>query len=120
MSGCRKSQELETAIVRGKVTLDGKPLDKGTISFTPTRGRASAASINSDGSFKLSTYGVDDGAIVGQNRAAVFIGSDTESSDARVTPLIPDRYASPATSGLVYEVKAGQTNDFHVELKSKK
>jgi hypothetical protein len=100
----------------GTVTLDGKPLDKGTILFVPSRGRASSGEIRSDGTFTLSTYGVDDGAIVGDNKVAVFIAMDSEQEGEHASP-IPQRYASPSTSGLTFKVKPDQANDFLVILR---
>jgi hypothetical protein len=117
-SGCSRSHELEVAPVTGTVTLDGKPIDKGTILFVPSRGRASSGEIRSDGTFTLSTYGVDDGAIVGECKVAVFIASDQPDQESEKASPIPEGYSSPTTSGLTFTVKTDQPNDFLVPLKS--
>lgn len=122
IAGCSGAHELETAPVTGTVTLDGKAIDKGTIVFAASRGRAAAGEIRGDGTFTLSTYGVDDGAIVGENKVAVFIATSNENEDENAPAIkspIPERYASPSTSGLSIEVKAGESNEFVVALKSK-
>lgn len=118
-SGCKPSYELETAVVTGYVTLDGNIIDKCTVLFVPAQGRAARGLVKSDGTFSLSTYGADDGAIVGTHRAAVFVATGEGADNSATSPLIPDHYATPATSGLVYEVRSNQNNDFYLDLKSK-
>jgi len=43
--GCRGRHELETAHTEGTVTLDGKPLKQGTVTFIPKGGRAASGQI---------------------------------------------------------------------------
>lgn len=119
--GCRNStHQLETAPVSGKVVLDGKVLDQGTIVFISPRGRTSTGEIGADGTFTLSTYVEGDGAIVGENRVAVFVGTSSELENALpVKSPVPARYGSVTTSGLSFEVKPGQANEFVVELTSR-
>jgi hypothetical protein len=120
LAGCgSRSYELETAPVTGNVTVDGKMLDRGTIVFVSPRGRTSSGEISSDGTFKLSTYSVDDGAIVGENKVAVFVGTSSElDNPPTVKSPIPERYSSASTSGLSFEVKARTTNEFSIALKN--
>src|SRR4051794_24814243 len=73
LAGCGHSGELETATVSGVVRLDGKPITTGTVTFVPQHGRAATGSIRNDGTFVLSTYGSGDGAIVGKNKAAIWV-----------------------------------------------
>jgi hypothetical protein len=122
--GCKNSDELETSPVSGRVTLDGAPVSTGTVTFVPSRGRAAKGEIKQDGRFVLSTYRPEDGAIVGKHKAAVMV----LRSDIQKTPgpeqeqsimAIPPRYAIAEESGLEYEVKTGQTNEFTLELSSK-
>jgi hypothetical protein len=122
VAGCKNSNELETAQASGKVLLDGKPLTCGTVTFVPTRGRAAEGKIQADGTFTLGTYRAGDGAIVGKHRAAIVV---LKSLTAKVSPerdesimAIPDHYTSAEASGLEYEVKPGQANEFTIELKS--
>jgi hypothetical protein len=119
-AGCSNSHELETASVVGEVTINGKPVEKGVVVFTPEAGRTGTGLIEPDGTFRLTTYRDGDGAIVGKHRVAVIVSDDSKSSgvEGGVVSLVPPRYASAATSGLEYDVKAGQTNNAHLELKS--
>src|SRR5690348_7516913 len=75
LGGCKNANELETAPASGKVLLDGKPLSRGTVTFVPPRGRVANGDIQSDGTFKLSTYRSNDGAIVGKHKATVFVAN---------------------------------------------
>lgn len=119
--GCKRGNELETATVTGKVSLDSKPLTYGNVGFVPSRGRGAWGDIQPDGTYKLHTYGTDDGAIIGSHKVTVTtlprrttIEEPTSSSS-----LTPDKYASPESSGLVFEVKKGAENVYNIELKSK-
>jgi len=123
LAGCGRADQLPTAQVRGTVTLDGKPLTQGMVSFTPERGRAASGQIGSDGSFVLSTYGRGDGAILGHNRVAVVAidrkvpptkGMSVE--DTQVSWLIPAHYGNPNTSGLSFDVQAGTLNTAELQL----
>jgi hypothetical protein len=117
IAGCGDSYELETAPVNGAVTLDGKSLYKGTVIFTTSRGRTSSGEIQSDGTFQLSTYGKNDGAIVGENQIGVFFATGSELDQGEKSS-IPARYANPSGSGLVHDVKSGQDNEIRLELTS--
>jgi len=128
--GCG-SEQIETAEVSGVVTLDGKPLEQGTVTFTPSAGRGATGQIATDGRFTLSTYDNGDGAIVGTHKIAVICSeeiagrqSNSESLDAGLMPapqrsLIPAKYTNDSTSGLTFEVKAGQENEAVLNLASK-
>lgn len=117
VAGCGSSYQMETARVSGRVTLDGKPVGPCTIVFTPPQGRAASGPVDSEGTFTLSTYGAGDGAIVGTHRVSVFVATSDETDSRHEKPsLIPEHYASPASSGLVYEVQPSQSNEFHIEL----
>ena len=121
MSGCRNANELDTAPVSGRVLMNGKPLSTGTVTFVPNRGRVANGDIQSDGTFELSTYRSGDGAIVGSHKAAVLvIRSDIDPAKGpeqdKPLMLIPPRYVTAEESGLKYEVRAGQNNNFTLEL----
>jgi hypothetical protein len=113
------------ADVSGTVTLDGEPLREGVVSFIPMSGRAAKGEIQSDGSFVLGTYGTSDGARVGKNMVAieaVHLGEPTATDLIGLhdkKSLIPTEYNDPSNSQLVYEVKAGESNVFQIELSSK-
>ena len=61
--GCGEKRS-GTAVVRGKVTYNGKPVPNGTVNFIPTRGATTATGeIHPDGSYALTTYKPGDGAV---------------------------------------------------------
>jgi hypothetical protein len=101
--GCSGSHELETAKVSGLVTLDGKPMTQGTVMFVPEIGRAGSGVIGADGSYQLTTYKPDDGALVGHHKISVAIPEGSETRSARAIAAIPRRYMSAESSGLTFE-----------------
>ena len=117
--GCQ-THEKETAVVRGTVSLDGQPVQKGVVMFVPRAGRSARGVIRSDGTFQMSTYGEGDGAIVGENNVAVLValGDDATAEDIKKYSL-PNKYASPASSGIVCDVKPGEENEVNLKLESK-
>jgi hypothetical protein len=108
------------AKVRGTVLLDEKPLASGSIATIPPSGRGSHGEIQ-NGEFELSTFGNNDGALVGTHKVSVVAfegaaGKSAESGGGKL--LVPQRYASPETSGLTIEVKAGEVNEPTLKLTS--
>jgi hypothetical protein len=72
--------------VEGVVTLDGKPFPGATVTFVPADGNGRSASglSEEDGSFRLTTFKPDDGAVPGDYKIIVsFIEADksTEKGD---------------------------------------
>ena len=122
-AGCGGSHERQTTYpVHGLVTLDGKPVSFGGVRFIPAGGRPLHAKIQSDGTYSLST-GDEDGAPPGKYRIAVQVREIVKPAAAMEPPRpgkshIPEKYGDPATSGLVFEVVAGD-NEHHIELSSK-
>ena len=51
-SGCSGSHG---ATISGKVTLNGEPLTRGLVSFYPSEGAAAVGSVQSDGTYSIST-----------------------------------------------------------------
>jgi hypothetical protein len=101
------AQGAPTLPVKGKVTYKGKPLTKGTITFQPEgAGKDATGEIQPDGTFVLTTYKKDDGAVVGKHRVTI------DKTDATV----PAKYGGPGTSKLDVEVSSG-TTDYPIELK---
>jgi hypothetical protein len=115
LSGCSRGDLPELAPVTGKVTLDGKPVRSGLISFVPdpsrgTDGTPGIGNIDENGNYRIATLEAD-GAQVGFHKVRAYV---LEGG----VPAIPERYLDPDKSGLTFEVKAGQENVFDVELKS--
>src|SRR5690606_17892279 len=104
----------------GTVTLDGKPVPRGNVRFTPQAGRGALGIIRPDGSYTMSTYAEGDGVVVGPSKIAVFVrlGEDATQEELAKLVRIPARYASAGTSGLSHEVTPGEANVVNLELTS--
>jgi len=71
--GCSGGGQNATAPVSGKVTFEGKPVEGGSLTFTPQAtgpnpGKQGAASIQKDGSYAAGTYAEKDGVLIGKLR----------------------------------------------------
>jgi len=110
------------ARVYGKVTYNGKPVPKGTVSFVshdPER-RNATGQLDSQGSYQLQTENPKDGAQVGEYEVAIYSHNEPildyrPKVPAKVERLIPEKYENPATSTLKRTVKSG-SNTFDFEL----
>lgn len=105
--------------VSGTVTLDGKPLERGLVGFTPLNGGMRASGpIESDGSYTLSTNR-DAGLEPGEYTVSVVSrepGPPATSGPPIPGPFItPQHYASDTTSGLKFTVERG-SNTIDLEL----
>jgi hypothetical protein len=120
--GCSKKGGMETAPVSGKVTYRGKALPTGTVMFVPDEGPAATGEISSDGSYKLTTFSPGDGAVIGTHKVTITAlqgmgNALPEQRSATPPPLVPARYLSGETSGLVAEVKPKTNNEVNFDLK---
>jgi hypothetical protein len=111
--GCGSSEGghfvASTLPVKGKVLYKGKPLTQGEIVFEPdSGGREAHGSIQSDGTFELSTFAQNDGAVPGVHRVAV---SNTSKKDA-----VPLKYRNVTSSKTEVDVVEGKA-DYVVEFK---
>src|SRR5262249_28384104 len=57
--------------VTGKVTYAGKVVTQGKMVFYPEAGRAAIGEIATDGTYTLTTFRPDDGALVGKHRVSI-------------------------------------------------
>jgi hypothetical protein len=89
--------------VKGKVTLGGKPLVGGAVTFVPAEGAGSGpmptGDIDSQGLYSLRT-GAQEGAPVGKYRAIVTTGGEDKTQEAQFNSV----YSSAQKSPLVVEV----------------
>ena len=121
LSGC--TQAPSVVPVTGKVLYNGEPLPFGIVMFQPEKGQAAQGEIQSDGSFQLSTYGPNDGAVPGHHKVSVRCfstqkaGADGGDAGAPGRLLIPQQYTRFGMSGLSADVKAGSTEPIVLELK---
>lgn len=109
------------AKVSGTVSVDGTPLEQGSVTFAPTGGGMRATGIiQSDGSYQLQTNR-DVGLEVGEYDVAVAsreIISTGEGSPPRPGKFFaPSRYGRTRTSGLKYIVEKG-SNVIDIDLSS--
>ncbi len=130
--------------VSGVVTYKGKAIANADVTFTSESGnRGAFGRTNEEGKFKLSTFGVNDGAIAGKHTVTIVKAKAvaapakkeadtfspnyeppkplTEADPAFHAPPagtseIPAKYASVATSGLIAVVNADSPNDLKLDL----
>ena len=75
--------------VEGVVTLDGKPLPAATVTFVPPEGgRPASGRSDADGSFRLTTFRSDDGAMPGDYKVIVVV----EVADETYVGRNPDTF----------------------------
>jgi hypothetical protein len=122
VAGCTQSNSLRLATVTGVVTYRGKPLDHGTVVFTPQAGTAgpqAVGEVDSSGRFRMRTAGRD-GAAVGKHIVTVHCRRVVTPEEARRLVigelLIPPKYANEVDSPLRFEVKEGRNDEFAIVL----
>jgi hypothetical protein len=110
LSGCGQSEAVipATLPVKGKVSFKGKPLNAGSIVFEPTdSGKDAYGKIQPDGSFELTTYKENDGAVAGTHR--VYVTGLAKNA-------IPLKFTHASSSKV--EVEVGEsTTDYPIDLK---
>ncbi len=140
--GCGESGP-ELVPVSGQVTVDGEPVESGTVTFYPSSGRPATGELGPGGRYRLTTYNSGDGAVPGHHVVTIYAqdvhGSapklqnwsdelsyyDTprDSSEALLQAaetvwLVPEKYSDRSTSGLTADVNAAQTDyDFTLKFK---
>jgi hypothetical protein len=110
-AGCAKTGA-ELAPVTGRVTLDGKPLEKADILFQPDGSKPpSSGRTDAEGRYQLAYKRGVMGGTVGSNTVRINISPEVVANP----PNIPARYNSE--SELKKEVKSGQ-NEFNFDLRT--
>jgi hypothetical protein len=104
----------EMATISGKVTYNGKPVPKGTITFIPTTpgGRNAVGVIAADGSYALQTEKPGDGALLGDYNVTISAHDEAVLDYIPAKPvepklLAPAKYENPKTTDLKATVKRG-------------
>lgn len=128
LAGCGsgiKDVKKDLVSVSGKVTIDGKPLPRGEISFLSTDdpGKAYGGTIDASGNYSLAYSASSKGAAPGNYsvRVAALEGQATMGTGGEVAQpksLIPEKYNAPGTSGLTAKVEKGKSNTINFDLKS--
>ncbi len=145
LAGCGKTDFPTTYKVNGTVTVQGKAVEGALVTFVPTDGQKVAlGSTDADGQFKLSTFSPSDGAQAGGYRITVTklsvpatgsppplppgVLADGNITESYAPPkgkegvkgksknLLPEKYASESSSGLVATVAENDKNRFQFEL----
>lgn len=103
--------------VTGVVMYENRPLAGGMVVFSPdpdrgNNGPIALATIKPDGSFELKSEDKT-GAIRGWHRVTIAPPAMTGLIYAR----FPDRFRSPADSGLAWEVKEKEENHLLIQLR---
>jgi hypothetical protein len=123
--GCRKSP-YELAEVRGTATCNGKPMTSGFVIFSPVAenpgavseqpGKSATGKFDENGQFVLSTFGDEDGAVVGKHTARVSIPSGSEEDETARPPCGGTVFEPGTRTPRVFEVIAGEANEFQLEF----
>lgn len=116
LGGCAGSEP--TGTVSGKVTLDGKPVTAGQISFISAAGFSAIADLGEDGSFTLLENMPVDKYTVTLSPPAIM-DAPGEEGDTATQPKssIPEGYFDETTSDLKQDIAAG-VNNVTIELKA--
>jgi hypothetical protein len=92
--------------VKGKVIYKNQPLSKGVVQFEPDGyGRAASGTLQSDGTFVMSTFKEGDGVVAGHHRVSI---SGVDRKVAKDRAFV--KYSSPNTSNLSADVSKDNTD----------
>lgn len=144
VAGCgAKADGPKTAKTSGVVTYNGAPIQGATVTFANDKSpRAGTGITNDKGAFVISTFGIDDGAIVGTHVVTVMKqatsaqvsqmkpedymkqmqgtggggGGPVMTPGAAAKPELPVKYSNSGTSPLKFTVEEGKDNQFKLEL----
>jgi hypothetical protein len=123
-SGCGKSGP-PLATVRGKVTLNDKPVTAGIVTFQSEDGLENVqGSLDSEGNYELKTFnaaGIPPGKYkvslkpAAPNLTTPPLADDGQRHPTPIDKTIPVKYYDAATSGLTHEVTLEKTQyDLHL------
>jgi hypothetical protein len=119
LAGCTGG-DFPTAPTRGRVLCEGKPVPHVMVFFEPLEsgqsaivGRAGFAIAKEDGTFEISSYGKNDGAVIGKHRVRVGLPHREDFPNFKC-----DCYLNSEVDLKEVEVKKGQ-NDFELVLNKK-
>lgn len=119
VAGCG-SDQLQTWPARGRVVFpDGAPVRTGTIELRSQDHNLTASGrINTDGSFVLGTYEIDDGAVAGTHDVIVLqliVNDGTVNHTMDHGRSVAPGFSTYESSGLITTV-AEQDNDLTIEV----
>src|SRR5262249_34857847 len=118
--GCGRSDRKAVVPVEGQVLFENRPIQHALVVFHPVGGAESdprpTGRVGPDGSFKLTTYDVGDGAPPGEYAVTVEWWLTTGSKnnpqgyDSPPVNRLPPRYSKVATSGLRVRINGGKNS----------
>src|SRR5262245_12585874 len=118
-SGCTTS-DYPTAKTTGRVICEGQPVPHVIVFFEPMQtgksalvGKQGVAHAETDGTFSISTYGENDGAVIGHHRVRVGLPRGDDLRDFKCAC-----YINPEVDVMEVDVKKGK-NEFEIVLKKK-
>jgi len=121
LAGCADSDQFPVAQTRGRIICEGQPVPHARIFFEPLQtgtsalvGKQGFAVAEADGSFVLTTYKPNDGAVVGKHRVRVD----------RPHPEDYPKFTCPCVLNsevdvMEVEIKPDTVNEFEVVLQKK-
>jgi hypothetical protein len=122
--GCEEKSPYNVVFVAGSVSVDGKPMDRVNVTFSPVvsgEGHAAGGVTDAAGKFKLTTAGlkIGKGAVPGKYNVLFSAENVGTLSDGTpyIIPALPQKYNDPKISGIepVIVEKNGK-NEFHFDL----
>ena len=123
LAGCGSSK---TAPVSGRITLNGKPLAKASVTFAPVGGKdnqepgpSSAAITDDDGRYTLRLIGQDGrGATVGKHKVRIALQEETDAGDDGPVKLkqLPLKYNGQTTLEFDVPPKGTDAADFNLTV----
>ena len=126
--GCQSGDDLPRQAVKGTVTLDGKPLESGSIQFQPDQAAPGTAAVSAGAEIAAGSYAIDraQGLTPGRYKVMIFSHGDTKVDESAppgevvapkgtIEEQIPPRYNAETT--LKAQVDAGKANVFNFDLK---
>ncbi len=134
-AGCGGADRPSLVKVKGKVLLDGKPVDGAMLFFKrdpadPTYRRPSRATSDAQGEFSPETYAKGDGIPPGKYKVGVrkteyadklpenFNPENPAATPVKIRWLVPKPAADPETSGVVVEISSSGISPAEIKLES--
>jgi hypothetical protein len=120
------AEKKPTVSVSGIVTYQGKPLKDATVAFHSLDGGLGGnGKSDAVGSFRVTTYGNDDGLAPGKYKVTVAVSTVEEIEPGVLAPEppggfkspIPLKFSNPQTTDVLVEIKDGEKNDLKIDLK---
>ncbi|MCU0961870.1 MAG: DUF4198 domain-containing protein [Pirellulaceae bacterium] len=121
LTGCGGGGDHPVAYTTGQVLCEGKPVPHVIVFFEPLAqsksalaGKQGIGRADGDGKFVISTYGKDDGAVIGKHRVRVSAPNSESHPDFRC-----DCVLNPELDLVQVDVTQDGQNEFNIVLQKK-